>query len=64
MWVCLCRGVTSSAVQQVIADGAVTVEEVVVRSGAGLRCQGCRGTLEEMLSQQRRCQATAQLTAR
>jgi bacterioferritin-associated ferredoxin len=63
MWVCLCRGITSRAIEDVIADGAATVEEIVVRSGAGLRCQGCRPTLEAMLGcAGSRCDAMALAT--
>ena len=51
MWVCACRGITDGAICSVIESGAATLEEVVLRSGAGLRCQGCRPRLEELLEQ-------------
>jgi bacterioferritin-associated ferredoxin len=49
MWVCSCRGITDRAICSAIERGARTLEDVVLQSGAGLRCQSCRPILEELL---------------
>jgi bacterioferritin-associated ferredoxin len=49
MYVCLCLGVTEEDIQDTIAEGAATVEEVTYCTGAGSRCGSCRSTIAAML---------------
>jgi bacterioferritin-associated ferredoxin len=49
MFVCLCNGITSQVVAEVIADGASTTNEISKASGAGAECGRCRRTLRLLL---------------
>ncbi|HEY9316010.1 (2Fe-2S)-binding protein [Williamsia sp.] len=49
MYVCLCQGVTSHIVEQVVADGARTSKEVANACGAGLDCGRCRRTVRAII---------------
>jgi bacterioferritin-associated ferredoxin len=50
MFVCLCRGVTSHVVDEVVAAGAKTSKEIAEACGAGSDCGRCRRTLRAILS--------------
>jgi bacterioferritin-associated ferredoxin len=50
MFVCLCRGVTSHVVDEVVAAGATTSKEIAEACGAGSDCGRCRRTLRAILS--------------
>lgn len=50
MYVCLCRGVTDRAIARAINEGACTVEEVAVCTGAGTKCGRCRPEIAEMIA--------------
>jgi len=50
MYVCLCNGVTSSTVQEVIDSGARSTKDVAERCGAGDVCGRCRHTIRAMLA--------------
>jgi bacterioferritin-associated ferredoxin len=49
MYVCLCTGVTSGAVQQAIDGGARSTKDVAAACGAGSVCGRCRHTVRVML---------------
>ncbi len=49
MYVCLCLGVTDREIQQAIAEGASTVEDVMYCTGAGTRCGSCVETIAAMV---------------
>ena len=51
MFVCLCVPTRERDVDQVIDDGARSVEEIGERCGAGTGCGSCRGELRERLAQ-------------
>jgi bacterioferritin-associated ferredoxin len=48
--VCLCNGVTSQAVREVVAAGAATSREIAQACGAGADCGRCRRTLRAILA--------------
>lgn len=50
MFVCLCTGVTSQVVSDLVADGASTSKEVAERCGAGLDCGRCRRTVRAIIA--------------
>jgi len=49
MYVCLCKGVTSQTVSDVVAQGASTTKKVAKACGAGSECGRCRRTVQEMI---------------
>jgi bacterioferritin-associated ferredoxin len=49
MYVCLCLGVTSGAVQEAIDEGAHSTKQVASACGAGSVCGRCRHTVRAML---------------
>ena len=49
MWVCMCNGVTSNTIQEIIDDGARSTKEIETRCGAGAVCGRCRHTVRVML---------------
>ena len=49
MFVCLCMGVTSQVVNEVVAKGAKTSKQVAEACGAGGDCGRCRRTLRAMI---------------
>jgi bacterioferritin-associated ferredoxin len=50
MFVCLCTGVTSQVVNDVVANGASTSKEVAAACGAGSDCGRCRQTVRAMIA--------------
>lgn len=50
MYVCLCRGVNSETVMQVVAAGARTSQEVADACGAGSVCGRCRSTVRRIIA--------------
>ena len=42
MYVCLCTGVTDTDIKNAVAEGASTVEAVMLATRAGSRCGTCR----------------------
>jgi bacterioferritin-associated ferredoxin len=50
MYVCLCRGVTSSTIQEAIDAGAKTTKDVERMCGAGSVCGRCRHNVRLMLA--------------
>ncbi|WP_077079279.1 (2Fe-2S)-binding protein [Mycobacterium numidiamassiliense] len=49
MFVCLCNGVTSHTVADVVAAGATTTNEIARVCGAGADCGRCRRTVQAIL---------------
>jgi bacterioferritin-associated ferredoxin len=49
VFVCLCNGITSQAVADVIAKGASTTNQIAAGCGAGADCGRCRRTLRSLL---------------
>jgi bacterioferritin-associated ferredoxin len=48
--VCLCHGVSSRKILNVIQDGASTVSEVTAACAAGGDCGACRATIANMIA--------------
>jgi bacterioferritin-associated ferredoxin len=49
MFVCLCTGVTSHVVSEVVANGASTSKEVAAVCGAGSECGRCKRTVRAII---------------
>jgi bacterioferritin-associated ferredoxin len=49
MFVCLCTGVTSHVVKDVVAGGAKTSKQITEACGAGGECGRCRRTLRAII---------------
>jgi bacterioferritin-associated ferredoxin len=49
MFVCLCHGVTSHVVSEVVENGARTSKQIAEACGAGGDCGRCRRTLRAMI---------------
>ena len=49
--VCPCIGVTRQDIEQAVASGAKTLEEVESATGAGTRCGRCTGAVEACLNE-------------
>lgn len=49
MFVCLCTGVTSHVVADVVANGACTSKQVAEACGAGSDCGRCRHTVRSII---------------
>jgi bacterioferritin-associated ferredoxin len=49
MYVCLCKGVTSQTVAEVVAQGASTTKKVAKECGAGSECGRCRRTVQALI---------------
>lgn len=49
MFVCLCVGVTSHVVNDVVAAGASSSKEIAEACGAGSECGRCRRTLRAII---------------
>jgi bacterioferritin-associated ferredoxin len=50
MYVCLCTGATTQAVEEAIARGAKSTKEIAADCGAGSVCGRCRLTVRRMLA--------------
>ncbi len=51
MYVCLCAGVTDGEIRATLNEGAQTVEEVMLCTGAGTGCGSCVPTIEELITE-------------
>ena len=49
MFVCLCSGVTSHAVTELVASGASTSKQIADACGAGADCGRCRRTVRAII---------------
>lgn len=50
MFVCLCMGITSHVVDEVVANGATTSKQIADACGAGGDCGRCRRTLRAIIA--------------
>jgi bacterioferritin-associated ferredoxin len=50
MFVCLCTGVTSQRVTELVAGGANTSKQIADACGAGADCGRCRRTLRAIIA--------------
>lgn len=50
MFVCLCTGVTSEAIKDLVANGAVSTKEIAQACGAGMECGRCRRTVRAIIA--------------
>jgi bacterioferritin-associated ferredoxin len=50
MFVCLCTGLTSHDVNEVVAKGATTSKQIAEACGAGGECGRCRRTLRAIIA--------------
>lgn len=50
MYICLCMGVSDGEIQQVVSEGACSVQEVMQCTGAGTRCGSCRPSIHSLIS--------------
>lgn len=49
MVICHCERVNDRKIRRLIKDRQITIDDVVAECGAGGRCGGCRGSIEELL---------------
>ena len=49
MYVCLCTGVTSQVVTDLVANGATTSKQIAEACGAGGDCGRCRRTVRAII---------------
>ncbi|WP_029113974.1 bacterioferritin-associated ferredoxin [Mycobacterium sp. URHB0044] len=50
MFVCLCTGVTSQVVTELVAEGAATSKDIADACGAGADCGRCRRTVRAIIA--------------
>jgi bacterioferritin-associated ferredoxin len=50
MFVCLCRGVTSEVIEDLVANGAVSTKEIAKACGAGKECGRCRRKVRAIIA--------------
>jgi len=50
MFVCLCTGVTSQRVTELVANGASTSKQIADACGAGVDCGRCRRTVRAIIA--------------
>jgi bacterioferritin-associated ferredoxin len=50
MFVCLCTGVTSQVVEDLVASGAGSTKEIAQACGAGMDCGRCRRTVRAIIA--------------
>ncbi len=49
MYVCLCNGITDRDIEQAVADGALTLNEVKHRLGVSSQCGSCAETAQQVI---------------
>lgn len=49
MFVCICNGVTDSAIRKAAADGVSTLSELTMRTGCAGSCGACADFAEQVL---------------
>jgi bacterioferritin-associated ferredoxin len=50
MFVCLCTGVTSEMIENLVVNGAASTKEIAKACGAGMDCGRCRRTVRAMIT--------------
>lgn len=53
MYVCICNGVTDSAIRDAAARGVGSLEELTMRTGCGSGCGSCIDIAQEILAEAR-----------
>ena len=51
MYVCLCNGVTDSAIREIAAAGCRTLPELTMRTGCGATCGSCLDMAQQILDE-------------
>ncbi|MEZ5555319.1 (2Fe-2S)-binding protein [Haliea sp.] len=51
MFICLCRGVTDSAIRAEVQQGAVCYEDIQARLEVGTCCGTCKDSAEEVIAE-------------
>lgn len=59
MFVCLCTGVTSQVVTDLVAAGAATSKQIADACGAGADCGRCRRTVRAIIAGTTGCERAA-----
>ena len=59
--ICHCEAVKERAIVDAVCRGASSLCEVAERCGAGSRCGGCWGSIEQLIEQHRRDMALSGL---
>ncbi len=59
MIVCVCKAVSERHIQQCIAAGASSVEELQIELGVAVCCGCCEATVRDMLHEAGACQTAA-----
>lgn len=58
MYVCICQAVTESSIRRAVEEGATTLPELGMRTGAGTQCGSCvplaREIIDEVLTERAR----------
>jgi bacterioferritin-associated ferredoxin len=49
MYVCICNGVTDTAIREAAAEGVSSLAELTMRTGCAGTCGACAGFAEEVL---------------
>jgi len=50
MFVCLCTGVTSEVIEELVVKGAASTREIAKACGAGMECGRCRRTVRAIIA--------------
>jgi bacterioferritin-associated ferredoxin len=50
MFVCLCTGVTSAVIEDLVVNGAASTREIAKACGAGMECGRCRRTVRAIIA--------------
>lgn len=62
MIICVCKSVTSKHIDEILAEGVHSKEEVVQRCGAGTDCGSCQFKLQKVLNMKSRLQENLEVT--
>jgi bacterioferritin-associated ferredoxin len=52
MYVCLCHGVTETAIREAVCEGVRTLRELSFKTGCGTRCGSCATMARTLLHEQ------------
>lgn len=61
MYVCICNGVTDTAIRAAADAGCRSVPELTMRTGAGATCGSCLDLAGEILAEAQACRAAVAL---
>jgi NAD(P)H-nitrite reductase large subunit len=51
--ICTCSGTTKAQIQNLIAKGIYTFEEIAVQTGAGTGCGSCDYLIDELIAEEK-----------